>query len=156
MMRNIGVLIVIVVLVIAVLAVIGSMGGASGGGGGGILPSQHTENVVNGLITVGARNYNDYEFTVPSGASGVSVSGSFTASGGSGNDIEVLVMDSTDFVNWSNGHTASAYYDSGQETTGSISASLPAGATYYLVYSNMFSILSSKDVQTTVNLVYTS
>jgi len=147
-------LILIVVLVVAILAVIGSMGGS--GGGSGILPQQHTENIVNGLVTVNAGNYEYYQFSVPSGASAVSVSGSFTASGGSGNDIIVYVMDYTNFVNWQNGHSASAYYNSGQVTTETISTSLPAGATYYLVYSNTFSILSSKNVQTTVNLVYTS
>jgi hypothetical protein len=156
-MRNIGALLVVVVLIIAIVAVIGALGGGgSVGGGGGILPQQQTMNIVNGMITVNAGNYESYQFTIPSGASGASVSGSFTASGGSGNDIIVLIMDSTDFVNWQNGHSASAYYNSGQETTGTISASLPAGATYYLVYSNTFSTFSSKNVQTSVNLDYTS
>lgn len=147
--RNIG----IIVVVIVVVAIIGV---ALSTGGGGVIPQQQTVNIVNGLITVNADSYESYQFSVPSGASSVSVSGSFTASGGSGNDIVVLVMDSTNFVNWQNGHSASTYYNSGQVTTGTISASLPAGATYYLVYSNTFSIFSSKTVQTTVDLVYTS
>ena len=158
-MRNIGALIVIVVLVVAVLAVLGAMGGGSGGGGGGgsLLPSQHTSNVVNGLITVGAGSYSYYPIDLSGGVTGVSLQGSFTASGGSGNDIVVLVMDQADFTNWQNGHSVSAYYSSGQETTGTISASLPDGSgSYYLVYSNTFSTFSSKNVQTTVNLIYTS
>ena len=65
----------------------------------------------------------------------MSIRGSFTASGGSGNDIRVLIMDSTAFTNWQNGHQVNIYYDSGQQTTGSISTSLPNGpGTYYLVY----------------------
>jgi hypothetical protein len=63
-------------------------------------------------------------------------------------------MDQANFVNWQNGHQASAYYDSGQLTTGTISASLPSSGTYDLVYSNAFSTFSSKNVQTTVNLYY--
>jgi hypothetical protein len=152
-MRNIGVTVLVIVLVIAVLAIVGAL---AGGGGGGILPQQRTVNMVNGLITVGRNSYEYYQFSVPSGASGASVSGSFTASGGLDNDIEIIVLDSTNFVNWQNGHSCNYYYDSGQEATGSISASLPSGATYYLVFNNQFSLLFSKNVQTMVNLVYTT
>ncbi|MGD0477533.1 MAG: hypothetical protein ABSB29_05135 [Nitrososphaerales archaeon] len=149
-MRNIGTAVLAVVVVLVVLAALGVWGG------GGILPQQQTVNIINGLITVGANSYDDYQFSVPAGASGASIQGTFTASGGFGNDIVVLVMDSTDFTNWANSHQASAYYNSGQETTGTISASLTAGETYYLVYNNQFSIFSSKNVDTTVNLTYTS
>jgi hypothetical protein len=149
MARNIGILVLAVVVIVVIVA-LASMGG------GGIVPQQHTANIVNGLITVGAGSYNDYQFSIPAGASGASIQGSFTASGGSGNDVIVYVMDSTDFTNWANGHSASAFYNSGQETTGTISAPLTAGETYYLVYDNTFSIISSKNVQTTVNLTYTN
>ncbi len=114
----------------------------------------HSTNIVNGLITVPAGSYEYYQFAPPASSTGISVSGSFTASGGSGNDIVVLVMDETNFVNWRNGHQASAYYNSGQLTTGTISASLPTSGTYYLVYSNTFSVFSSKNVQTTADLSY--
>ena len=116
--------------------------------------AQHSTNIVNGLITVQPGGYNDYPMTIPSGVTSAVLTGTFTASGGSGNDIDVFVVDQTNFVNWQNGHQANAYYRSGQVTTGTISASLPAGATYYLVYSNTFSSASSKNVQTTVNLSY--
>ena len=114
-----------------------------------------SSNVVNGLISVGAGQYEDYQITVPDGASNVQLTGNFQASGGSGNDIIVLVMDQTDFVNWQNGHQASAFYNSGQLTTATISASLPGSGTYYLVYSNAFSTFSSKNVNTQANLAYT-
>lgn len=65
-------------------------------------------------------------------------------------------MDYTDYVNWQNGHNATAYYTSGKETTGTISAILPGGATYYLVYDNQFSTFSQKDVNTQVNVAYTT
>lgn len=119
--------------------------------------SQVNANIVNGLITVNAGQYETYQIVVPSNAGAAQVSGTFTASGGSGNDIIVLIMDYTDYVNWQNGHQASAYYTTGgQETTGTISATLPAGATYYLVYSNTFSTFSQKNVNTQVNVAYTT
>ena len=106
------------------------------------------QNIVNGDISVGAGKYVYYQFSVPSQAS---ISGEFSASGGSGNDIEILILDETSYINWINGHSVSAYYDSGQMTTGSITASVPAGK-YYLIYSNKFSTLSDKNVKTRVDV----
>jgi hypothetical protein len=113
-----------------------------------------SNNIVNAVVTVGARTYESYQINVPDGATGITVTGSFTASGGSGNDIEVFVLDSIDYTNWVNGHQVSAYYDSGQVTTNTLNVQLPGSGTYYLVYSNTFSLLSSKDVNTQVNLNY--
>ncbi len=114
--------------------------------------SNKTQTIVDGVVTVEAGKYVNYQFSVPSQAS---VSGNFTASGGSGNDIRVLILDETSYVNWINGHNVSTFYDSGQITTGSITASLPKGS-YYLVYSNTFSIASSKNVKTKVDVMYSS
>jgi competence protein ComGC len=121
------------------------------------LPGVQTKsvNIVNGLITVNANSYEDYQFTLPSSATNVHVSGSFTASGGSGSDIIVYIMDSTEFTNWSTGHQVSTYYNSGQLTTSSFDVALPNGAgTYYVVYDNTYSLLSQKNVNTQVNLNY--
>lgn len=113
-------------------------------------------NIVNGLVTVNAGSYEDYTFTVHSGASNIQVSGSFAASGGSGNDIRIFIFDQTDFTNWQNGHTSNCYYQSGQTTTGTISATLPSAGTYVLVYDNTFSTFSQKNVNTEVDLSYVS
>jgi hypothetical protein len=118
-------------------------------------PTRYVSNLVNGLLTVNAGSYEYYSFTVPSGASDIQVSGSFTASGGSGNDIRIYILDSTSFVNWKNGHSVSTYYNSGQMTTGTITATLPSGGTYYLVYDNTFSWFSQKNVNTWATLSYT-
>ena len=158
--RNMAIgIIVALFLVIIVFAAISAMNSANSNGSGNglnILPTTHTTNIVNGLVTVNANSYEEYTFTIPSGASSIQVSGSFTASGGSGNDIKVLIVDQSDFVNWENGHTCQCYYQSGQETTGSISASLPSSGTYVLVYDNTFSLFSQKNVNTQVNLSYVS
>lgn len=114
-----------------------------------------TTNIVNGNIGVSAGQYQDYQVTVPAGAYNAQLTGSFRASGGSGNDIIVYVLDQTNFVNWQNGHQVSAEYNSGQLTTSTFSLNLPASGTYYLVYSNTFSTFSSKTVNTQANLAYT-
>jgi hypothetical protein len=119
------------------------------------VPQTFSSNVVNGIIAVNAGNYQSYRVTAPTGAYNLQLSGSFTASGGSGNDIVVLIMDETNYVNWQNGHQASAYYNSGQVTTKSFSVNLPTGGAYYLVYSNTFSTFSDKNVNTQANLGYT-
>ncbi|TMI43972.1 hypothetical protein E6H23_01990 [Candidatus Bathyarchaeota archaeon] len=155
-------IIIVVVVAVVVAAIIGgililgfvALNSQSSSSSTHIFPVQHTGNIVNGLITVSSGGYNYYPFTLPSGATSIAVSGSFTASGGSGNDIQVLILDQTNFVNWQNGHQASAYFNSGQEIVGSITTNLPSAGTYYLVYSNTFSTFSSKNVQTTVDLSY--
>ena len=151
---NTTLIIAIIVIVIVAVAVIGGILAVGFFSALSSTTTQHSGNIVNGLVTVPAGYYQYYQFTVPASATLVSVNGMFTASGGSGNDIIVYVFDSTNFVNWQNGYQASAYYNSGQTTTGTVSASLPSAGTYYLVYSNTFSTTSSKNVQTTVNLSY--
>ncbi|MGI0069317.1 MAG: hypothetical protein ACREAN_03565 [Nitrosopumilaceae archaeon] len=153
----IGVIVVVALILVALVApsLMGSNLSPKSNPGSNIQPPT-TLNVVNGLITVSAGSYESYQIIVPAGASNVQITGTFTASGGSGNNIQVIIMDSTNYVNWQNGNQASAYYDSGQETTGNIATSLPGGAgTYYLVYSNTFSTFSSKNVNTQADLVYT-
>lgn len=119
------------------------------------LSSSQSTNIVNGMITVSADSYNYYQFSLPQGATNVHLQGSFYAAGGSGNDIEVIVLDPTGFINWRNGHTVNCYYSSGQLTTSSFDVILPSGAgNYYLVYSNTFSLFSQKNVNTQVNLNY--
>ncbi len=145
---GIGIGISIVVVLVAVVVV----GGVSGTHS--IIPTQHTESIVNSMIRVAPGQY-VYAFSAPSDASNVSVSGTFTAGGGSGNDIKVAILDEQNFINYRNGHQVNAYYSSGQETVGNINANVPAGQTMYLVYDNSFSIISNKEVTTNVSLTYT-
>jgi hypothetical protein len=154
--RNIVIAVVIIlVVVVAAIAVVGSIFFFTAVNRSSILSQIHTTNIVNGLITVRAGGYNYYEFIVPAGATSIHVGGTFTATGGSGNDVEVYIMDKTNFVNWSNGHQATANYNSGQLTTSSFDVILGPGTTYDLVYSNTFSTFTSKNVQTTADLIYT-
>jgi len=103
------------------------------------------------MITVKAGGYYDQPFTVTN--QNATVSGSFSAAGGSGNDIEVYIMTDMDLTNWANGHQSQSYYQSGRVTVGNISASLSSG-NYHLVFSNKWSIISSKNVNTTVTMTW--
>jgi hypothetical protein len=152
-------LVLFVVLGLILLSVIGcSEGGGGGQGSPGTVPRQPTpvlvpqsQNLVNGMITVRAGGYYDQSFSVTSSMQNARITGSFRASGGSGNDIVTLIMDDMAFTNWVNGHQVQVYYQSGQITVANIDASLPLGK-YHLVFSNTFSSFSSKSVSTKVDL----
>lgn len=89
------------------------------------------------------------------GVTGVIVNGHFTASGGMGNDVIVYLLDEDGFANFKNGQRASAYYNSGKITQGSIAATLPnAPANYYLVFDNRFSLLHPKAIQVSATLEF--
>ena len=113
--------------------------------------------LLNAGITVHAGEFYDVPIRLRDIMHNVTLSGSFTASGGSGNDIEVFVLSQADFTNWQNGYSYSALYSSGRVTTATFNVSLPTpsvGQTsdYHVVYSNTFSWISTKQVNTTVNL----
>lgn len=110
--------------------------------------------LTNGAATVNAAGYTWYPFTIPAGASSVAISGHFSASGGTGNDIGCYIFDEDGFANFKNGHPTNAYYNSGKVTQAKIgAANLPAGK-YYLVLDNRFSLLTPKAVQVQATLSY--
>lgn len=120
-----------------------------------IVKQQHVQQINNPVQVINALGYYYYKLDAPPGATNVAFQGNFTASGGSGNDIEVYVMSEADFVNWQNGHAAKTYYNSGKVTVGNITVNLPADAgTYYLVFNNKFSLLSSKSVRLNATFTY--
>ncbi len=113
----------------------------------------HSDVVANSTFTVEARTWRYYTVTVTGIMYSPHLEGSFTASGGSGNDIKVLIMTETDYTNWSNGHAVNPAYYSGQLTTSTFDVSVGTGK-YYIVYDNTFSSVSNKSVRTTVHLNY--
>jgi hypothetical protein len=100
--------------------------------------------VVNGQVTVGPGSTKKYTFAVPLGATSAHVSGSFTATGGGGNDIVAYVLDSY----------GNALYNSGQVSTGNFDVQLMSGSTYSLVFDNTFSTVSTKTVNAQATLNY--
>ena len=117
-----------------------------------VLVSQ-TRNVVNATITVSPGKHYDIPFSVDVNAMrNVRVAGSFRASGGSGNDIIAIIMDDMAYINWVNGHKVSVLYSSGKITVADMNVAITASGKYHLVFSNNFSIFSSKDVSARVDL----
>jgi hypothetical protein len=85
--------------------------------------------LINGNITVSYEYF--IQFTVPTGAFDINLSGNFSVIGEG--TIRVIVVNSTDFVS---GFGLPTNYDSEQQSAGYINATLAPGATYYLVYAN--------------------
>lgn len=147
------------VFVTVVLALVIGCGGE--GGGDWYSPPQQpkavlvpqSRNLINATITVSAGDYYHVPFSVNiDGMRDVTVSGSFMASGGSGNDIVVVILDNIAYTNWVNRHRVAALYSSGQVTTDRFCVSITGLGTYHLVYSNRFSVISTKKVISTVDL----
>lgn len=116
--------------------------------------AERSDNIVNGNISVSAGAHDAYRISVAAGMFDPRIVGSFTASGGSGNDIVVYVMDATAYTNYSNGHQVNTYYASGQLTTSSLDVGPLQPGDYYVVYDNSFSTISAKNVATRMDLKY--
>jgi chemotaxis protein histidine kinase CheA len=101
-----------------------------------------------GRVDVAAGKYRSYSFRVEKAAV---VTGRFQAQGGGQNDIEAYILDQDGFLNWSNDHSAPAYYNSGRLTVGAIETPLGPG-TYYLVFNNRFSRSEGKLIDAGVTL----
>ena len=99
-------------------------------------------------FSVGARNLYATQFIV---ASSARVSGTFRASGGSGNDIQVFILDGDNYRLLEAGEQFHGYYSSGKISSGSIDVRLPKGS-YYIVFNNKFSFLTNKAVDAEINL----
>jgi hypothetical protein len=112
--------------------------------------------LVDTAFTLNAAQGMNWNFTVPANATDVHIEGTFTASGGARNDVEVYLLNDDEFVNWQNHHTVSTLYNSGRMTQGTVNAVLPSGGgTYHLVFNNQFSLLSPKAVKANIRLRYT-
>lgn len=121
--------------------------------GSGFNPlKQRHESTSSNSYDVGPSRYQYRAIHVSAGMSDACLKCSFTASGGMGNDIKAHVLDAENYLNWSNDHDCRTYYSSGQVTAGSFNVALPGPGTYYIVYDNRFSLLSTKRV--TENLTF--
>ncbi len=114
-------------------------------------PTLQTLQIVNDTINVPVDHIIYYQVNVTNDMKNPRLAGSFTAHGGSGNDIIVLVMSASDYTNWSNGHAVTPEYNSTKITTASFNISLGVG-THYLVYDNTFSAVTEKYVDTHIDL----
>jgi hypothetical protein len=146
----------VIVLVLAVLIIVGVIAVAASRflntpSDSPTLHQRISANIVNGLISVQPHHYVYCKLILSSGTD-TTVQSSFTVSGSAGNNVEVLVMDQNNFVNWQSKPPSSTYYDSGETTAGTISVSLPDSGIFYLVYSNRSPL--SATIQTIATLYY--
>ena len=118
-------------------------------------PVPVTKTLVTGQLTVRPGSYVPYKVDIDITKMGDPViSGTFRASGGRGNDIQVVLADEDSLVNLLNGHSVAALYKSQPITIGKLNVPITESGTYVLVFNNRFSLLSEKQVFAEINLKY--
>ena len=114
-----------------------------------------SQKIATGQITVRAGGYIPYRITITPEMVDPTLTGNFTAYGGSGNDILAVVADERSYTNWINGHEAQVLWGTqGKQTTGDIEAKFLQPGEYYLAFSNRFSVFTDKQVSLEVDLNY--
>jgi hypothetical protein len=113
-----------------------------------------SQKLVNGETRVEPAQYRYWTFTVGHAVVSPHVTGTFHASGGIGNDIQVVLAEKGEFENWANGHQARLLYSSGKTTNGRMDVPIAEPGTYCLGFSNAFSLLSAKTISTDIELQY--
>jgi hypothetical protein len=121
------------------------------GGAGVELPNP---DIVTGSFSVGARNFTPFTIEIPEGLDDVRIEGTFSAEGGRGNDVEVILLEEIQFRNWQNRHKFLPMYESGRVSADQINVPLPGAGRYVMVFSNRFSLLSTKAVTADLKLRY--
>ena len=114
-----------------------------------------TKNLVEGQLIVRAGGMVKYKLQIDTTKMrNPIVSGSFRASGGRGNDIQVVLADEDSLENLLNGHKVPSLYKTQPITNGKLDVPITESGTYYLVFNNRFSMLSPKQVFADVTLTY--
>src|SRR5437870_2074040 len=89
-------------------------------------PDAGSLNILNGSKVVQALSYEGWDIKPDFNLmADPTVEGHVTASGGMGNDIQVLIFTDSQFLNWRNGHEVTPVYNSGQVTADDVHAVLP-------------------------------
>jgi hypothetical protein len=96
-------------------------------------------------LAIGAGRYSYIPVNLDN-AGGITIK--FYAQGGSGNNVEVYILDENGLINFQNGNSTNTYYNSGRKTVDDYTTYLSPGL-YYIVVSNTFSLVSSKAVTLT-------
>ena len=137
-------------LALTVAAVLTAGCGALWPGGGN--EPRSPASIVDGSFIVPPRTFRSFAFAVTKDMEEPRVEGTFLAEGAN-DDIEVLLFEESEFLNWQNRNRFAAAYQSGRVTSQKIRVALPAEpATYHIVFSNRFSIFSNKGVNANVQL----
>ncbi len=110
--------------------------------------------ILSGSVAVAPLHVQYWKFDISPTMTNAHVTGSFHATGGSGNDIEAIVAEWGECENWINGHQARVVYQSGKVTNGSMDVAIREAGTYCLAFSNKMALLSGKTVSGNVALQY--
>jgi hypothetical protein len=117
-------------------------------------PQHLAESVVKTAFIVGARDFTPFKVVLTPDMTNARLEGTFSASGANG-DVEITLLDEAQFDLWKNRQKFAAAYQSGRVTSGQLQVNLPSRpGTYFLVFSNRFSLLSNKAVTADLELRY--
>lgn len=155
----IGLLFFGIIAVIALLYAFKLMNQTSSNSGSSVfnlIPQERQVNLVNGSIIVKSAQWKYYSFNTLKSWRNIHLNGKFEASGGSGDDIRLLVMTKNDFTNFTNGHQAYSIYDSGKLTVSNLNVGLPSETQDWVIaFDNTFSTVTDKEVNADISLIYT-
>jgi hypothetical protein len=116
-----------------------------------------TQKLFSGQLIVKKGGYVQERMIIDTARMGdVHISGQFKASGGTGNDIQVVIAEESEYTNWINGHPATALYSTGKTTTGTFDVQVMQSGIYYLAFSNKFSAFTDKSLFVESQLSYTT
>jgi len=118
-----------------------------------VLNPNYILSVTNGTIQIPSNSYTFYHFSAPNGSSTAQIKGDYAMTG-NGSNLRIYLLDDVNFNNWKNGHQFNTYYNSENNTTGTIDVIVPPGKILYLVYDNTISSIQSKSVSSIINLNY--
>jgi zinc-ribbon domain len=114
-------------------------------------PAMISQPIVSGRITVNARDFVAYPFSVPAACKQAKVEGDFETAA---NIVELLIMDDKTFANWRNHVPTTPLYSSGGLNHASLNLQLASSAKrYYFVINNRTST-RPQIVQARLNLAY--
>ena len=108
-------------------------------------------NVYDGAFTVPVLSWYYFSFTA---AANQKIVFDFTVTAGGNLDIDFFICDETNYNVWSSGGVASVYMRRDRTVSLSDEFTLPSGGRWYIVFSNVFSLISTKTVSASIDLYY--
>jgi hypothetical protein len=96
-----------------------------------------------------------FTVVVDEGMQNPRIEGNFSAAGGSGHDIIVIISDPISLQNAITGHPVPVLYRSAKLSAGVLDVDLPGPGSWALAFVNNFSLFSPKAVTADVALTYT-
>lgn len=147
--RNLMGLLVLVVLLGVFRAAVRSPAGLPGVIGG-VVPMLPRITTVGdeSALTIPAGGVQTWKWQVDAMRPRCLVTGRILGISGGERDVDVLVMNEDDYINWSNRHAAHTLFQSGKKTAITLGVPVVGVGYYRLAVSNAFSVFTPKVIQT--------